>query len=354
MSGEVLAVSDADFYLQTQPSKGVAPSGPFKTALRFTQVTASTQLNGVDGEAGLGLGLYTGEAVGLSFQVEWSAKARLTLATMPNYILGWFCNRATTGSGPYWHKYTPILRNFSLPWLMMAVVYGEGATRGTGLKTVYFQDARLGGLDFAIAANDVVRFNINGPALNSGPGIGTEAFEADTTEYIPGPVNPANNIYTLPTTLLPSGTPCINSVQFKWNPSFQLAPACLGSGEMGGVVITMANWTVTFSLRADDVSLAIADRINFKTDTPNPGYAELDPAYLKGDFDFSMKSVDLIGATSPLNVPYAFEGHYPLQYKKATVKSDSSPNTVEIEAVTYNDLWWLRHRNNIAGSGMIF
>lgn len=358
MAGEVLAISDSDLYMVKQPGKATAPTNPFRTALRFTSVQATTTLQGVDGEAGLGLGLYSGKAIGLSFKVDWNAKARLSLGTMPGFIFDYFCTRATTGvAAPYVHRYNPIKRNYNLGWYMLGIVYGEGDVRGSGLATRYFRDARLASLSFSLSAADIVRFEMQGNALNYGKGEGTETFEADTTENVPAPVNPSGNSFTFPTTLLPDNTDpvCINSIDFKWTPDLQLAPPCLGSGEMGGMVITTAKWDVTFNLRGDEVAFAMAERVNTKkADAASipTGYAALDPSYLEGTFAFAVKSINNMGPNSPLNVPYEFRGSFPLQYRQATFQTDQTPNTVVIQAVTYTDTWYLEVKNDVAGADM--
>lgn len=360
MSGEILAVSDADVFLALQSGgKGVVPSA-FKSALRYTEVQVGTTIDGVQGEPSLGGGMYTGPDIGLSFAVEWSARGRVTLKTLPAHLFQWFCARTSTGTGPYVHTYNPIKRNYNLPWLAMAVVYGEGDTLGAGMATRFVRDARLSGLDFTISSTDVVRFNLSGPGLNMGPGLGTEGFAADTTDFEPVPSNPGTNVFTWPTTGwtgVDFSALCVNSIQFRWTPQFQLAAPCLNSGEHAGMVITSARWELTFNMRLDSDSMNLVDLINFKATaaaaaTAGKNYNALDPAYKTGPFTFLINSLENIGGSSPLNVPYQFGGSFPLQWVRGVARSDQSPNTVEVTARTYTDTWFITARNGVAGASM--
>jgi hypothetical protein len=358
MSGEILAVSDADLYVLKQSAKATVGSA-FKTALQFTEAQVTATIDGVAGEPSLGGGLYVGPDIGLSFQVQWSARGRVTMGSLPAFLFEWFCTRVTTGtgSGPFTHTYSPVLRNFQLPWLALGMVYGEGNTRGSGMAVRFVRDARLSGLEFTISSTDAFRFSINGPGLNMGPGTGSEGFTADSNAIQPAPTNPGVNTFTWPSWVSGSANLCIMNMTLRWVPQFQLAAPCLNSAEHAGMVVTAARWEVTMQLRADSDAMNFVDQIYYKqsaTAARGAGktYNALNPNYLTGDFSFAVASVEDMGASSPLNVPYQFTGTFPLQWTGANMRSDQSPNIIEVTAATYNSAWSLAMINDVTGTNM--
>jgi hypothetical protein len=331
MAGETVSLTDVDFYLAKQSAKALAAAGPFLTASKFTQVTMQVDREVVDGVPGLGTGLNAGQSIGLAFDVKGTANFQLNLSTMPTFLFDWFCTRVTTMATTLaTHVWSGIRRNVLLPYGTGIFVYGEGSTRGSGLVTRGVRDIRLTGLNFTISTDGFVEGQLNFIGLNWGPIAGTETFTAETIEAPPVPTPAA--AFTMPSGWGLSGALCTQSLGFTWKPQFTVAKGCYGTGEKADISLQSYSWDIDYKVRYDSVAIQAENYINtgsvdLSAATP---FGAVNPAVQKGTLAWTIGTLENIGASSPLNVPYQFIGSFPLQWKQANPGSGQTPVTMNL------------------------
>jgi hypothetical protein len=353
MAGETLALTDVDFYLAKQSAKSIAAAGPFLTASKFTQVNMQFDREVVDGVPGLASGLSAGQSIGLAYDVKGTANFQLNLSTMPTFLFDWFCTRVTTMATTLaTHVWSGIRRNVLLPYGTGIFVYGEGATRGSGLVTRGVRDIRLTGLNFTISTDGFVEGQLSFIGLNWGPIAGTETFTAETTEAPPVPTPAA--FFTMPSEWGLSGNLCTQSLGFTWKPVFVLAPGCYGTGEKADILLTSYSWDIDYKVRYDSVAIQAENYINtgaidLSSATP---YGAGKAGIPKGTLAFGIGTLENIGASSPLNVPYQFQGSIPMQWKQANPGSGQTPVTMNLLGSTIDYNWALTVKNDKNAAAM--
>lgn len=353
MAGETLSLTDVDVYFAKQSAKGTAAPGPFLTAMKFTQFNMTVNKDVLDGVPGLGTGLAAGLSLGIAYDVQWTANFQVNLKTLPTFLYDWFATRTTTNSTTlYTHTWGGIQRNSLLPRGSMIAVYGEGLTRGAGLVVRGVRDIKLTGLNYTISGQAFVEGSMSGIGLNWGPTAGTETFTADTATAQPAPST--FDTFTMPAGWGLSGSLCTESIGFTWRPQFRVDNSCYGVGEKSDIVLSSYVWDVAYQVRYDSVAIEAENYINtgnvsLGAATP---FGALSAGIRTGTLAYNIGTLENIGASAPLNVPYQLGGSLPMQWKNAQVNSSQSPVTMTMNASTYDYSWTQYVKSNLAAVDM--
>lgn len=347
--GYVLA--DSNFYPANQSGKGVDVT-TFKSGIGITSYTVEPVRVVTRGVAMLGTGTWRGQQIGTSTSLTWrvsgwGAMRQLSAFLTMMGVKGTSTVLATTG---FKHPVTMNTHNRTKKYKSLAFVEGETAV-GVGLLKHILRDSIIASAVFTLVGNQAFTFEINGLAINEGPGATGGSVTFGFTETL-ADLHTANFSNSLNAITYPSFvvTPfCTTSLTLTYSADLTLGPNCFGTSEPSDIFVDNESWSFKGAAISDANYTDFYRLVNYGTLTPGNNTSQLTAGIKAGSFNILVNSDDIIPSSSP-PTNYSLEFNFPnVQFTKAII-TPGTPVMGDWEAETFDSAANINISNDLSSA----
>lgn len=330
-------VQDSGFYFAKQSVKGTNAT-TFKGGIGVASYTVEPVRVVTRGVAMLGTGTWRGQQIGTSTSLTWRVSGWGTMRQLSAFLtaMGVKGSSTTLATSGFTHPITMNTRNRTKKYLSLAFVEGETAV-GTGLLKHILRDCIIASAVFTLVGNQAFTFELNGLAINEGPGATGGGVTFSFTETLADLHTPnfSNSLNAITYPSFVATAFCTTSLTITYSADLSLGPNCLGTSEPSDIYTDNESWSFKGAAIAETNYMDFYRLVNYGTTTPGNDTSQLTAAIKSGAFNILVNSDDIIPSSSPAT-NYSIAFNFPnVQFTKA-ILSPGTPVTGEYEAETFD------------------